>query len=238
MYLSIGLTLTLTCTINYVRVCVLCVVCVSVLCVCVDPRYFSQVGLVIIDATHLLSKDSQQTTLIYNAHSTVHFSSSISIYVSISIYLYMYIYIICTSILAIPLPPWIRRLAWWSSTRSTCLARSAVRSSKWSWAACATWPRRWDRQCGLSVSRPQWPTRPTSPTGDLAFTRYCFTAKLFCGSPFIAPPHQQSLLYCKTVARPSRNIRPPSNPPFVSRAPDSISNGNLVQRPTGDQTNN
>jgi len=48
----------------------------------------------------------------------------------------------------------------------------------------------------------------------LACTRYCFTSKLYCGSPsfFYAPRHLQSLPYCMTIARPLRNIRPPTDP--------------------------
>ena len=52
----------------------------------------------------------------------------------------------------------------------------------------------------------------------LAFTRYCFTSKLYCGSPSsihhpcIAPLYLQSLLYCNHIARPLRNIRSPTDP--------------------------
>ena len=46
--------------------------------------------------------------------------------------------------------------------------------------------------------------------------------------PFFAPPHQQSLPCCNTIARPLRNIRPASNPPFVCRAPYNIGNGIIV----------
>jgi len=51
----------------------------------------------------------------------------------------------------------------------------------------------------------------------LAFTRYCFTSKLYWGSQSSChcPPLLQSLPYCNTIARPMRNIRPPIDlPPF------------------------
>jgi len=44
---------------------------------------------------------------------------------------------------------------------------------------------------------------------------HTFTPKLYCESPssFYSPlPHLQSLPYCNTVARPLRNIRPPTAP--------------------------
>jgi len=55
------------------------------------------------------------------------------------------------------------------------------------------------------------------PSIHLAFTRYCFTLKLYCGSPssFYCPPHLQSLPFCITIARPLRKIRPPTDPSFV-----------------------
>jgi len=46
--------------------------------------------------------------------------------------------------------------------------------------------------------------------------------------PFIAPPHLQSLPYCNTIARPFRNIRPPTDPPFGCHAPYHIGDGNIV----------
>jgi len=55
----------------------------------------------------------------------------------------------------------------------------------------------------------------TKPT--LAFTRYCFTSKLYCRSQSsfcCPPPHLQSRPYCDIIARPLRNIRPPLRPPF------------------------
>ena len=56
-----------------------------------------------------------------------------------------------------------------------------------------------------------------SPEGAgrrLAFTRYCFTSKLYCGSQssLYCPPHLQSLPYCNTITRPLRSIRPPTDP--------------------------
>jgi len=56
-----------------------------------------------------------------------------------------------------------------------------------------------------------------SPT-NLAFTRCCFTLKLYCRSPssFYCPPHLQSLPYSYTFARPLRNISPPTDPPFYA----------------------
>ena len=53
---------------------------------------------------------------------------------------------------------------------------------------------------------------------SLAFTRYCFTLKLYCGSQssFHCPPLLQSLPYCNTIARPMRNIRSPIDlPPLL-----------------------
>ena len=52
---------------------------------------------------------------------------------------------------------------------------------------------------------------------DVAFTRYCLTSKLYFGSrsSFYAPPYLQSLPYCITIARPLRNILPPTDSSFV-----------------------
>ena len=64
-----------------------------------------------------------------------------------------------------------------------------------------------------------------------AFTRYCFTSKLYCGSQsfFYSPsPHLQSLPYCNTIARPLRNICPPTDAPFVCHTPYNIGDGNIV----------
>jgi len=63
-----------------------------------------------------------------------------------------------------------------------------------------------------------------------AFTRYCFTSKLYCGSPssFYRPPHLQSLPYCNTIARPLRNIRPPTDP-SLCHTPYNIGDGNILQ---------
>jgi len=71
----------------------------------------------------------------------------------------------------------------------------------------------------------------TNPT--LAFTRYCFTSNLDCGnqSSFDCSSHLQSLPYCNTISRPLRNIRPPTNPPFVCHTPYTIGDGNIVWRP-------
>ena len=50
----------------------------------------------------------------------------------------------------------------------------------------------------------------------LAFARYCFTSKLYCGSQSSSycPPHLQSLPCCNTIAQLLRNIRPPTAPPL------------------------
>jgi len=45
---------------------------------------------------------------------------------------------------------------------------------------------------------------------------------------FVAPPHLQSLPYCNTIARPFRNIRPPTDPPFVCHTPYNIGDGNIM----------
>ena len=53
------------------------------------------------------------------------------------------------------------------------------------------------------------------PTCALAFTGYCFTLKLYCGSQssfHCPPPLLQSLSYCNTIARPMRNMQPPTAP--------------------------
>jgi len=49
----------------------------------------------------------------------------------------------------------------------------------------------------------------------LAFTRYCFTSKLNCGSQssVCCHPQLQGLPYCSTIVRPLRNICPPPPPP-------------------------
>jgi len=44
----------------------------------------------------------------------------------------------------------------------------------------------------------------------------------------LPPPHLQSLPYCNTIAPPLRNMRPPSDPPFIHHAPYKIGNGNIV----------
>ena len=58
----------------------------------------------------------------------------------------------------------------------------------------------------------------TTVRSCLAFTRYCFTSKLYCwslSSFYCPPPHLHNLPYCITIARPLRNIRPPpTDPPF------------------------
>ena len=58
----------------------------------------------------------------------------------------------------------------------------------------------------------------------LAFTRYCFTLNLYCGSQssFHSPPYLQSLPFCNTIARPLRNIRPDPDPPLVSHTPYNV----------------
>jgi len=40
--------------------------------------------------------------------------------------------------------------------------------------------------------------------------------------------HLQSLPYCNTIARPLRNIRPPTDPPFLCHTPYTIGDGNIV----------
>ena len=57
-----------------------------------------------------------------------------------------------------------------------------------------------------------------------AFTTYCFTLKLYCGSPssFYCPPHLQSLPYCYTIARPLRNKRLLPDPPLTSHTPCDV----------------
>jgi len=51
----------------------------------------------------------------------------------------------------------------------------------------------------------------------LAFTRYCFTSKLYCGSPssvYCPPPHAKPTLlqyYCTTTAQHT----PPTDPPAL-----------------------
>ena len=63
----------------------------------------------------------------------------------------------------------------------------------------------------------------------LAFTRYCFTSKLYCGSRSSSyPPYLQSLRCCNTIARPLRNIRPPTDPPVVCHTPYNIGDCNIV----------
>jgi len=65
----------------------------------------------------------------------------------------------------------------------------------------------------------------------LAFTRYCFTSKLYSGSLssfYAPPPNLQSLPYCITIARPLRNIHPPTDPSLLRHTPYNISDGNIV----------
>jgi len=106
----------------------------------------------------------------------------------------------------------------------------------WSQQARQLTPRRGtvahlgNRGCCLHI-------RVNLSTGEariLAFTRYCFTSKLYCGSQssFHRPPNLQSLPYCNTVARPLRNMRPPTDPPLLGHTPYDIGDGNIVLRPT------
>ena len=44
----------------------------------------------------------------------------------------------------------------------------------------------------------------------------------------LPPLHLQSLPYCSTIARPLRNIRPPTDPLFVCHTPYNIGPGNIV----------
>jgi len=68
-----------------------------------------------------------------------------------------------------------------------------------------------------------------------AFTKYCFTSKLYCGSlsSFYCPPPTtcNALAHCNTIACFLRNIRPPTDPPCVCHIPYTIGDGNIVQRP-------
>ena len=50
----------------------------------------------------------------------------------------------------------------------------------------------------------------------LAFTRDCFTSKLYCGSQssLCCHPQLQNLPYCNIIARPLRKIRPPHRAPL------------------------
>jgi len=41
-------------------------------------------------------------------------------------------------------------------------------------------------------------------------------------------PHLQRPPYCNTIARPLRNIRPATDPPFVCHTPYYIGDGNIV----------
>jgi len=65
---------------------------------------------------------------------------------------------------------------------------------------------------------------------SLAFTRYHFTLKLYCGSPssVYPPPHLQSLPYCNTIARPFRSKRLLPDPPLVSHTPYSVGRENIL----------
>jgi len=44
----------------------------------------------------------------------------------------------------------------------------------------------------------------------------------------LPPHHLQSLPYCNTIARLLRNIRPPTDAPFVCHTPYNIGDGNIV----------
>jgi len=70
---------------------------------------------------------------------------------------------------------------------------------------------------------------PKAPP-HLAFTRYSFTSKLYCGSlsSCYCSPDLQSLPYCNTIARPLRNIRPPTDPFFLCHTPYNIGDGNIA----------
>ena len=47
--------------------------------------------------------------------------------------------------------------------------------------------------------------------------------------PCIDPPHLPSLPYCNIIARPLRNIRPPTDPPFVYHTPYNIGDDYRVE---------
>ena len=131
-----------------------------------------------------------------------------------------------------------------AKARSIFLASSRAGSSSSFWRWCFTHLRkpRFDSSTqtkraaigvgravpGLTRGAPTLLSGPLPP--HLAFTRYCFASKLYCESQssLYCPPHLQSLPYCDTIARPLRNIRPSTDPPFACHTPYNIGDGNIV----------
>jgi len=71
---------------------------------------------------------------------------------------------------------------------------------------------------GESAVKGEHEQQVSDETRPLAFTRYCFTSKLYCGvnHPFLlSSPYLESLPYCNTIAWPLRNLHPPPTPPFM-----------------------
>ena len=71
----------------------------------------------------------------------------------------------------------------------------------------------------------------------LSFTRYCFTSEVFVHESILlslAPSHLHYPHYCNTIARPLRNIRPATDPPFVCHTPYHIGDGNIVYSQVSD----
>ena len=70
----------------------------------------------------------------------------------------------------------------------------------------------------------------TVPGGELAFTRYCFTSKLYCGSPpsFYCPPPPAKPTLLQYYCTPISQYTLPTDPPFVCHTPYHIGDCNIV----------
>jgi len=64
---------------------------------------------------------------------------------------------------------------------------------------------------------------------ELSLYKILFHFKaLLYESIILLQPHLQILRYCNTIARPLRNIRPPTDPSFACHTPYNIGHGNIV----------
>jgi len=85
--------------------------------------------------------------------------------------------------------------------------------------------RRWNIGRGVA---PREPRAAVVRKVGLYMILFYFTALLWESFIRLCPPHLQNLPYCNTIARPLRNVRPPTDPPFVCQAPYNIGDGNIV----------
>ena len=110
-----------------------------------------------------------------------------------------------------------------------CFSRSpadrGVNESR-TWRPGTWWSPRWNGYDGL-----YWVACATSfDLLTLAVTRYCFTLRLLwrINHACVAPSHLHCPYYCNTIARLLRNIRRPTDSPFVCHTLNNIGDGKIV----------